>query len=33
MANDLHHFIITHNLNNVILMGHSMGGRVIFSYL
>lgn len=33
MANDLKHFIHDHNLQNVVLLGHSMGGRIIFSYL
>ncbi|CAK87697.1 unnamed protein product (macronuclear) [Paramecium tetraurelia] len=33
MANDLKHFILDHNLQNVVLLGHSMGGRIIFSYL
>ncbi|CAD8198959.1 unnamed protein product [Paramecium pentaurelia] len=33
MAYDLKHFIVNHNLDNVVLLGHSMGGRIIFSYL
>ncbi|CAD8191988.1 unnamed protein product [Paramecium octaurelia] len=33
MGNDLKHFIHDHNLQNVVLLGHSMGGRIIFSYL
>ena len=33
MACDLKHFIVNHNLENVVLLGHSMGGRIIFSYL
>ncbi|CAD8120829.1 unnamed protein product [Paramecium sonneborni] len=33
MACDLKHFIVNHNLKNVVFMGHSMGGRIIFSYL
>jgi esterase len=35
MAEDLHEFILTHNLNDVILMGHSMGGKTVmfFEYL
>ncbi|CAD8187057.1 unnamed protein product [Paramecium octaurelia] len=33
MACDLRHFIANHHLDNVVLLGHSMGGRIIFSYL
>lgn len=35
MAEDLHEFILTHNLKDVILMGHSMGGKTVlfFEYL
>ena len=32
MANDLHEFIISHNLKNPILMGHSMGGKVVLFF-
>lgn len=35
MAEDLHEFILTHHLKDVILMGHSMGGKTVmfFEYL
>lgn len=33
MANDLRHFIREHSITNPVLMGHSMGGRIIFQYL
>lgn len=32
MREDLHEFFIKHNLNNVILVGHSMGGKTAMSF-
>lgn len=29
MANDLHEFILKHNLKNPVLLGHSMGGKTV----
>ena len=33
LAQDLAYFIQTHNLNNIYLLGHSLGGRVVMSFL
>ena len=32
MAEDLHEFILDHNLTDVILLGHSMGGKTVMTY-
>jgi pimeloyl-ACP methyl ester carboxylesterase len=32
MADDLHEFIQSHNLKDIILMGHSMGGKTAMRY-
>ncbi|UFH54428.1 alpha/beta fold hydrolase [Spirosoma sp. KNUC1025] len=32
MAADLHEFLIDHNLDNPILVGHSMGGKAVMQY-
>jgi pimeloyl-ACP methyl ester carboxylesterase len=32
MSMDIHHFLRKHDLNNVQLLGHSMGGKVAMSY-
>ncbi len=32
MADDLHEFILDHNLSDVILLGHSMGGKTVMTY-
>lgn len=32
MANDLHEFMGTHDIEDAILVGHSMGGKVIMQY-
>lgn len=32
MAEDLHFFLTQHQLNNPILVGHSMGGKVVMQY-
>ena len=32
MANDLYEFIATHNLEHPILLGHSMGGKVVLFF-
>ncbi|MDX2196696.1 MAG: alpha/beta fold hydrolase [Cytophagales bacterium] len=33
MAADVYEFVHEHNLKNVILLGHSMGGKVVMKYL
>lgn len=33
MSQDLHQFITHHNLSNVILLGHSMGGKTVMQYV
>ena len=33
LAEDLHRFIKTHNINNPSIIGHSMGGKVLMQYL
>lgn len=32
LADDLHHFIEEHQLQNPLLIGHSMGGKVVMQY-
>ncbi len=32
MAADLHEFLIDHNLTDVVLVGHSMGGKTVMQY-
>lgn len=32
LADDLHHFIEEHQLKNPLLIGHSMGGKVVMQY-
>ena len=32
MAADLHEFLVEHNLENPILIGHSMGGKTVMQY-
>ena len=32
LSNDLHNFILSHSINKPILIGHSMGGKVIMNY-
>ena len=32
MAQDLHHYVQNHNLNHVVLLGHSMGGKTAMTY-
>ena len=32
MAADLHEFLLDHNLTNVTLVGHSMGGKTVMQY-
>ena len=32
MAADLHEFIVEHQLENPIIVGHSMGGKVVMQF-